>query len=472
MLGRDHGAAMSRPLALSLAVRSWFDALSLTAIACLVASCVFAAVPAAAQVKNAPAIGTDAPLRWRVGGGNIVSHLVGRETAQLYAALNGIGAKLGRMDSYGWRDLSRKPAPRDFDAAMREAYMHGITPIMLLEYEGSYQTLDPPQPIGSYADWYAAGRAMAKRFRPDGDWGRENGIENFGVTVFTAINEPDVQATIPKDAYHDALAGLADGVHSIDKTLRVVPGGFATCNSHGDATLRGYGPAIADLLADGRLDGIDLHTYYNARWFPLTRGQEFSAQSCFDRVKAAMKISRDVNFYATEFNVARDDAWSDETLAAKLFLTAFWDNVGVAGANGRPATVLASPWNLADTGRIEGPAYAMAAREAPWAPDARARVLAMVLKLAGDKRITSLDRVRGLVTLEDDDGIVIAWQNLPGWTDRPGKELRIELPAWAQRAEVWGFDGPRETVPVHGGDNVIELPANETIMLRIPRPHP
>ena len=72
------------------------------------------------------------------------------------------------------------------------------------------------------------------------------------MTVYTAINESDVQATIPQQAYHDALAGLADGVHAVNKTLRVVPGGFATCNSHGDAKLRGYGPAIADLLEHGR----------------------------------------------------------------------------------------------------------------------------------------------------------------------------------------------------------------------------
>lgn len=426
------------------------------------------AVPAARSQSPAT---TDA-LRWRVGGGNLVTHLTGAPSAQLYAALRGIGAKLGRMDSYGWRDLQRRPMARNFDTAMAEAHRNGITPIVLLEYEGSYQTLVPPQPVGSYADWFAAGEAMARRFRPDGEWARERRIAGGGATVFAAINEPDVQASIPREAYHDALAGLADGVHSVDKTLRVVPGGFATCNSHGDATLRGYGPAIADLYESGRLDGIDLHTYYNARWYPLTRGREFSAQRCFDRVKAAMGLTREVNFYATEFNIARAEAWSDPQLAARLFLTGFWDNMGVVQKDGRTsATVLAFPWNLADTGRIEGPAYAMAVGENPWAPDPRAVVLRTVLRLAGDMRFTALDPHRtGTYALEGAGGALYVWQDLPGWTDNPGRTWEIELPAWVQAAELWGFDGLRRKFPVHGGKNSIDVGEdNQTFMLLVPR---
>lgn len=427
-------------------------------------------IATAAAARAEPPTTAD-PLRWRVGGGNIVTHLAGGPTDQLYAALRGIGAKLGRMDSYGWRDLQR-PVAKNFDAAMAEAHRNGITPIVLLEYEGSYQTLVPPQPVGSYADWFAAGEAMARRFRPDGEWARERGIPGWGATVFTAINEPDVQASIPRGAYRDALAGLADGVHSVDGSLRVVPGGFATCNSHGDATLRGYGPAIADLYESGRLDGIDLHTYYNARWYPLTRGRDFSAQRCFDRVKAAMGLSRDVNFYATEFNVARAEAWSDPQLASRLFLTGLWDNMGVVHRDGRSsATVLAFPWNLADTGRIEGPAYAMAASENPWAPDPRAGVLRTVLHLAGDMSFTALDPHRtGTYALEGPEGSLYVWQDLPGWTDSPGRTWEIELPAWAHAAELWGFDGLRRTFSVHGGKNSIDVgDDDQTFMLLVPR---
>jgi hypothetical protein len=409
-------------------------------------------------------------LRDHVGGGNLVTHLAGKST-QLYQALHGVGAGMGRMDSYGWRTLAHAPTPRDFDAAMLEAHGNGIQPIILLEYEGSYQTLDPPQPIGSYADWFAAGQAMAQRFRPNGDWGRENGIADWGVTIFTAINEPDVQATIPRDAYHDALAGLADGVHSLDSTLRVVPGGFATCNSHGDATLRGYGPAIADLFEDGRLDGIDLHTYYNDRWYPMSRGREFSVQSCFDRVKQAMGLKRNIKFYSTEFNVARAGAWEESDAAARLFLSAVWDQLAVVGSDGHtPAVALAFPWNLGDTPRVDGLDYAMAVAENPWLAEARSLVFMTVLQLAGDLSLVSSDRRRGLIRLQGTDAELIVWQNLPGWTDRPGPAVELELPEFTRSVEIWGWDGLRRRMTAHGGRFVIDgLNDNETYMFFVPK---
>ncbi len=412
-------------------------------------------------------------LRDEIGGGNLATHLAGRAPlAQLYQALHGVGATMGRMDSYGWRTLDRIPTPHDFDAEMLEAHENQITPIVLLEYEGSYQTLKPPQPIGSYHDWFAAGEAMARRFRPDGEWGKEHGVAGWGATVFTAINEPDVQATIPRKAYHDALAGLADGVHSVDPALKVVPGGFATCNSHRDATLRGYGPAIADLLEDGHLDGIDLHTYYNDRWYPMTNGREFSVQTCFDRIKQAMGLTRDVKFYATEFNIARVGAWQDPKLAGKLFLSAFWDQVSVVGADGHsPMTVLAFPWNLGDTVRVDGPAYAMAATENPWSPGIRAVVLRRILRLAGDMTMQSIDKPRALYHLAGPDAELIVWQDIPGWTDRPGSTLELTLPDWAREIELWGWDGLRRRIPVNGGKFVLDgLDADETYMIRIPKP--
>jgi hypothetical protein len=411
------------------------------------------------------------PLRYRVGGGNIATHLTGPPTLQLYAALHGVGAKLGRMDSYGWRDLNRVPTPRDFDAAMLEAYRNGITPIILLEYEGSYQFLQPPQPIGSYHDWFVAGQAFARRFRPNGEWAREHGIVNWGVSVFTAINEPDVQATIPRDAYRDAMAGLADGVHGVDPSLRVVPGGFATCNSHGDVSLRGYGSAIAGLLEDGRLDGIDLHTYYNAKWYPLTRGRDFSAQTCFNRIKKAMALHRDINFYATEFNIARDGEWNDPNLAARLFLTAFWDEIGIVRSDGHSsASVLAFPWNLADTEKIDGPAYAMATAEHPWVPDPRAIVLRTILRLAGDMQFVTLDPDAGKFELEGDKGQLLVWQDLPGWTKTPGPVWEVQLPGWARKVELWGWNGLRRQIQLRDSNvRIDDLSANETYMLRVLR---
>ena len=55
----------------------------------------------------------------------------------LYGALRGVGTKLGRMDSYGWRDLDHVLTPTDFDAAVMQAHNEKISPIILLEYEGT-----------------------------------------------------------------------------------------------------------------------------------------------------------------------------------------------------------------------------------------------------------------------------------------------------------------------------------------------
>jgi hypothetical protein len=172
--------------------------------------------------------------------------------------------------------------------------------------------------------------------------------------------------------------------------------------------------------------------------------------------------------------VARAEGWTDPKLLARLFLTAFWDNVGVVRADGRTsATVLAFPWNLADAGEIEGPAYAMALTKDPWSPDLRAAVLRTVLRLAGDMKFTSLDpRGAGTFALEGKEAVLFVWQNLEGWTDRPGAVWEVDLPAWARLAELWGFDGLRRTIPVQGGKVAIrDLPGNETYMLRVPRPH-
>jgi hypothetical protein len=85
--------------------------------------------------------------------------------------------------------------------------------------------------------------------------------------------------------------------------------------------------------------------------------------------------------------------------------------------------------------------------------------------------IKSIDKPRGLITLGGPDAELVVWQNLPGWTDRPGRTLELTLPEWAREIEVWGWDGMRRRLPVEGGDFALGgLDEGETIMIRIPRP--
>src|SRR5262249_51417198 len=90
-------------------------------------------VVATARAEAEPIFPAGETIRARVGGGNIVTHLTGAPTAQLYAALGGVGAQLGRMNSYGWRSRARNPLPHTSEAAMLESYRQGIPPVMLLE---------------------------------------------------------------------------------------------------------------------------------------------------------------------------------------------------------------------------------------------------------------------------------------------------------------------------------------------------
>ena len=321
--------------------------------------------------------------------------------------------------------------------------------VLLEYYEGRYAS-HTPQPIGSYDQWRAVGTAIASRFRPGGDWARQHGVKGWGVTVFSAINEPDIDNLISKTAYHDALAGLADGVHTVDRTLGVIPGGFATCNSALDPKLRGYGTAIADLLNDGKLDGIDLHMYYHDRWFPIAKGNDYSAQHCFDAVKQAAGITRDINYYSTEYNIAVDDtsgAVPDGPRAADEFITAFWDEMGVVGDNSEPVTVAALPWEL---GQMPGPdprAYAMTASIGPWRGDARGDAFRMLMQLAGGMHFTHADpRHSGQFELSDDNARLIVWQDRPEWTDDPGTKFRLTLSPAEHDVEVWSAQGLLERI--------------------------
>ena len=204
--------------------------------------------------------------------------------------------------------------------------------------------------LGTYEQWVGLGKAFAEHCRPNGTWAREHGVKNWGITIYTAFNEPDggdykAGGAIGPPRYVAALKGIADGVHSVEASLKVLPGGFLSPNAFRDWTLRGLGSALAPLWNDGTLDGIDLHTYYDVQYAPMEKTYERSAQNNFDQVKKACGITRDIHFYATEFNYKKRLVEEDQ--AAKGFLTGLWDNLGVVKKDGKTgATMFAFPWNL------------------------------------------------------------------------------------------------------------------------------
>ncbi len=219
-----------------------------------------------------------------IGAGNFTNGDNSAATVSQFDALNTVGGKLARINLYPsfYYNDSTSAVNTSIDGTMLTASQKGITPIVLFEYYAGYSN-----PIGGYSKWFSIGQTYATRYRPGGTWGVAAGVPNFGVKVFTAFNEPDASNGISKASYTTALQGLADGVHSVDASLKVLPGGFMRANAASDYTLNGYGPAIAPLLNNGTLAGIDLHTYMDVQYAPMAGTYQFSAQKNFDMVKGA-----------------------------------------------------------------------------------------------------------------------------------------------------------------------------------------
>jgi hypothetical protein len=415
---------------------------------------IVAATTAQGAVAGKPGLGAV------IGGGNFPNADVGTKAVQRLKILERLGAHNCRVNLYPNSYLRgtgkwNEPNPRRMDRFLAAAHEHGVTPMILFEYYANMR--EEQSGLGSYEQWAAIGKAFAERCRPNGTWGMERGVEDWGVTVYAAFNEPEGHfgqgAPLPMKLYLDAIKGLADGVHSVDKSLRVIPGGFKTANSHNDWRLRGFGPALAPLWNNGTLDGIDLHTYFDVKYAPMEGHYADSSQSNFDAIKKACGIKRDICFYASEFNYKTRETTEEQ--AAKGFLTAIWDTVGVVGNRGQRIARLAFPWNIFHTSDRD-PVFGMAKTTEPYAPTKRGAVLRMVLELTEGMEFVTLDpRRKGTFVLEGAGKKLWVWQNRKGWTVRHGSEITITgIPTRAKRLEIHGWDGMRRSGATRGRSKI------------------
>ncbi|GIP36193.1 hypothetical protein [Paenibacillus sp. J2TS4] len=361
----------------------------------------------------------------------------------------------GRLNLYpDWYYKDGKPTPQTIDGLVAQMFEHNITPMLLFEYYGNYESKGIP--IGDYNKWFSIGQQFAERFRPGGTWSQIYHVRNWGITVYSAFNEPDVESTIDRQAYSQALEGFADGIHSVDKSLKVIPGGFSAQNAFKDWTLKGYGPAIAPLLNSGKLDGLDLHTYFDLQYTPISGTYTSSVQYAFDQVKKQSGITRDISFYSTEFNVKDRNPASPEQGAlppevlANYFLTAIWDSLGVVKNDGHsPATEFAMPFSLALTPE-QDPWYGLYSGRVGGTTDltARARVLRMVSNLTSEAYFEYLDpKLTGVYILSGGFKKIWVWQNRKHWTNAPGTEFTITgLPNYATRISIYRWSGLWKTI--------------------------
>lgn len=417
-----------------------------------------------------------------IGGGNVGTNGdTSNSTLVMLNILQSINATACRTNLYPGSYIDNNnwsmPTPAVLDGFMLAAYARNITPMVLLEY---YPNFYPSVGFGTPQQWQGIGAAFAEYLQPGGGWAVKYGIRNFGVSVYSAVNEPDGQAnftvngTVPgPDAYVAALAGLSAGVKSVNPALKVAPGGFMSANAFDDWTLRGLGPRLAPLWNSGALDALDLHTYFDIQYAPMEGTHGHSAQANVDAIRAACGItSPTLAFHATEYNYK--ERLVNETYAAAGLLTAVWDALGVVGADGAPATALAFPWNIFNTNASDLD-YGMAVTDAPYVPTQRGVTFALVTRMLAARAwqwVSADPRSAGVFVLAASagDATLTVWQNRDGWTSmQPLRDVFnvTQLPLGATQVQYYGFDGLRQVVPVSPGTAwvvVAGVAVNETAM--------
>lgn len=212
--------------------------------------------------------------------------------------------------------------------------------------------------------------------------------------------------------------------------------------------------AIADLLNDGTLDGIDLHNYWgDVR--DVSSLTEKAQQHLFDKIKADYGITRNIGFYTTEYN-ADDD---DEKKAAKAWMTKFWSVMGVRGAGGEYVVRTGIPF---DVFMLRKPSdgftmtHGMTTSRNPWTPSERGKVYQMLLSLTKGMEFVNTGAVKqGEHLLVGNGRTMWVWHNIANWTDAPGATYEIGgIPGGATKIEVYGWDGKRKTVMTDGTSTI------------------
>jgi hypothetical protein len=398
-----------------------------------------------------------------LGGGNIDN---ARDPARAQAklqALNAVGVGMCRIPvSPNDYHADGEPRPERLDGLVLLVHQHGLAPIFLFEYYTRWNG-----ELGGREKWHSIGRAFAERFRPDSPWLASQGIRDWGVVFYSAINEPMWRANnptpIPVDAYAAALEALADGVHAVDPALKVSPGGYQEVPLF--MKKNPYVAAVAPLYNSGKLFALGIHRYWDVDYVPMQERYDYSLQTQFETVKREAGITADIAFYTDEINWKKRKV-SEQEAAAGL-LTALWDALGVVGDRGQCVSQFVFPWNLVHTADRDEH-YGMCTQLEPWTPTARGEVVRLVCTLTqGMDRVACNPKDKGEFVLEGGGRKLWVWQNRKAWTDHPGTSHRLTgVPADASRLEVYAWDGLFKTIPLSGQDaiTVDDLREGETWM--------
>lgn len=419
-------------------------------------------------------------MQYKTGGGNLNNGLFDPSNMQRIGILEMIGAKIVRVNLYPndyWDFVNNVPKTNYADALLLDLAAKDIRVVLLFEHYANFPSLG--QPLGTYTKWQQIGAAFAGRYREGSAFFMANGVTDYGIEYYTAINEPDIGGFMPKtiaespENYHDAIEGLADGVHSVDANLKVIPGGFAAENAMGSHTLNGFGTAIADLFNNGKLYGIDLHTYNDVAYAPILKNDntnhvEFMAFYDFQQVKTACGITADIKFCPTEFGFKENTQGINSQLAAKRLLTCIWGNLGAVGNDGfSSACEYALIWNIFNT-VFEDPVYGMCYSRNPYNPNPKGTIFNTVVGLTKDMEFEHLDPFdKGEFTLNSSTKKMWVFQNYPLLSSIHGTTYTInQIPSNTTEIQVYNWNGLQTTVINNNFSSYTftGLNANETYM--------
>ncbi len=418
-------------------------------------------------------------ITYLTGSGNFTNGETTDQEIHQIEALNFCGAKRTRVSlypSYYYDSDTKTGNPSSIDSIMILLYRGGITPMILFEYYGWYNAL------GSYDKWYEIGRSFAEKWRPNSPYLLSKNIKNWGISVFSAINEPDINTPyVPRtiaegpENYHDALEGLADGIHSIDTSLRAIPGGWASQNAFSWNDANGYATAIVDLINNGKLAGFDIHTYNDNTFAPIVDKQNefywrFSAQADFNEIQEEIGITRPISFYTTEFSYKANILGISDEESAKRQFTCIWNNLGAVKSDSfSHATEFALIWNLFNTVENDS-VYGMCNQLYPYVPNLKGQTFKLVMDLGAGMNFTSLDpNNSGIYKLTDGEKDMWVWQNYYRWSNIEGTTFTIDLPEDASKILLYNYSGLIDSVEVFGLQNYTftQLPESETLVFVI-----
>lgn len=363
---------------------------------------------------------------------------------------------LGRVGCYPQSQYfqGEEPTPENFDSIVVAMLTVGVQPYLSLNYDPSMDPSDTGIPDREYATWFGIGAAFAARFEANSSVLTGQGITDIGIYGMAAMNEPASWSGsfgISTSEYHDILEGLADGVHSVNANMPVYPGGMSGPDASGDYTENGYVAAVADLVNDGTLAGIDVHVYHRGSVAEIITDYDNSQQFAVDAVIDACEITRaDANYICTEVGMrtepeATTDGYDEED-ARNWFLTALFDVWATTRPNGSWSDGPRFPWNLWRQGNDT---WFMAAQTSPRVERWHGITFSMLMNIVHDMAFVSTDpRDTGVHKLAGGGKTAWVFQNIAaGWSSIFGSTFTIsDIPDGASQVEVYDGNGLIETV--------------------------